>query len=146
MPEPISTLSPPAGLMSQAGFARDLGADQRSFAAILGRDWQAPGAPAQTPEQRARSTAEQYVAIALVQPVLKQLRDPNPAVPPFAPFAPTQAERQFRALMDAELAQRLVHAQRFPLVDRIAGDLMARAGLTPAPSPTAGDEPVVPLR
>jgi Rod binding domain-containing protein len=106
---------------------------QRSFASILARD---RGAPAD-PEQSARESAEQLVSISLVQPVLKQLRDSDGAAPP---FAPTQAERQFRSLMDAELAQRLVRASNFPLVDRLARDLLARAPATDGVRPDGNQD------
>ena len=97
--------------------------DQQSFSSILARDLSKPSSP----ERSARESAEQLVAISLVQPVLKQLRDSDRAAPP---FAPTQAERQFRSLMDAELAQRLVRASNFPLVDRLARDLLTRTQTT----------------
>ncbi len=76
------------------------------------------------PELRAREAAEQLVAIGLVQPVLKELRESNRASPP---FAPSQGERQFRALMDAELAQRITRAAGFSLVERLAHDLLKRS-------------------
>lgn len=97
--------------------------NQRSFAAALGR----AGAcgPQQSPPDRARDAAEQFVTQTLILPLLKQLRSANHASPP---FAPTQAERQFGALQDAELAQRIAHATRFPLVDRLARDLLTKAG------------------
>jgi Rod binding domain-containing protein len=52
-----------------------------------------------------------------VQPMLKLLRDSNNAAPP---FAPGPAEKQFRSLMDVELAQRIVNSANFPLVDALA--------------------------
>lgn len=115
--QPTSRIGLPGSLHPSA--RGSLISEQHSFASILARDRRAP-----TPEAAARESAEQLVAISLVQPVLKQLRDSDRAAPP---FAPTQAERQFRSLMDAELAQRLVRASNFPLVDRLARDLLARA-------------------
>lgn len=87
--------------------------------------------------QRAREAAQDFVAIAFVAPVLKQLRDSNNAAPPFAPGA---AEKQFGALMDQQVARQVVRATRFPLVDRVAGDLL-RTGRTTARAaalPTVG--------
>lgn len=108
--------------------SRGLLDDQRSFAAVLGRA--GVGIPPEggrraTAQDKARDAAEQLVAVGLVQPVLKELRDSNRAAPPFAPGT---GERQFRALMDAEVAQRIVRASRFPLVDRLAQELLKRAG------------------
>ncbi len=98
--------------------------DARSFAGMLAR---ATGEGSTKPEDRARHAAEQFVAIALVQPVLKQFRESSNAAPP---FAPTQAEKQFQSLADAQLAERLVHAKNFPLVDRLAQSLMDRSAGT----------------
>lgn len=101
-------------------------ARQRSFAGVLGRELAGGGAARQTPEQRARATAEQLVAVTFIQPLLKQLRETNHAAPP---FGPTQAERQFGALADADLAQQVTRAAHFPLVDRLAQDLLIRSGM-----------------
>jgi hypothetical protein len=97
--------------------AGDLAGARRSFKIVLGK---AVG-EAQGREQRAREGAEQLVAQTFVLPLLKQLRESDRTAPP---FAPTQAEKQFRALMDAELAQQLVRAGRFGLVERVARDLL----------------------
>lgn len=99
---------------------------QQSFLAVLGK--KVEETEPQTPAAKARDVAEQYVSIALVQPLLKQLRETSNAAPP---FAPTQAEKQFRALTDADLAQRIVKAKQFPLVDRLARDLLERGGEMP---------------
>lgn len=96
---------------------------QRSFAAVLGQEFRAPGPQAASPQDRAQRTAEQLVSITFIQPILKQLRETSRASPP---FAPTQAERQFGALADAEVAQQIVRAARLPLVDRVARDLLDR--------------------
>lgn len=87
--------------------------------------------------QRAREAAQDFVAIAFVAPVLKQLRDSNNAAPPFAPGA---AEKQFGSLMDQQVARQVVRASHFPLVDRVARDLL-RTGRATRPQtdlPTAG--------
>ncbi len=78
----------------------------------------------QTPEQQARGAAEEFVAMALIQPVLKQLRESNHASPP---FGPTEGEKKFGAVLDSEVAKRIVRASRFPLVDRMATSLLQRS-------------------
>lgn len=84
------------------------------FASVLARG---DHDPSLSPRMRARRAAEDFVAITLVQPIFEQLRSANDAAPP---FAPSQGERQFGALLDAELARRIVRAQDFPLVDEVA--------------------------
>jgi hypothetical protein len=100
-------------------------ASQKSFAAALGKAQDAGPASGLSDEDRAREAAEQLVTQTFLLPLLKQLRETDGAAPP---FAATQAEKQFRALGDADLAQRIVHAARFPLVDRLARDLLKKAG------------------
>lgn len=133
LPPPPTTLAPSAAAaftLPPAGAAGALD-PRRSFAAVLGRAEASAGAAEQTPEERAREAAENLVSISLVQPLLEQLRSTGEAAPP---FAPTRGERQFRALLDAELAQRMTRAARFPMVDRLARDLLERAaGATAAP-------------
>ena len=91
------------------------------------------GASAQTPTERARDAAERFVAMTFVEPVLSSMREQNQAA---APFAPNQAEKQFRGMLDARLAEDIVRASNFPLVDRLARDLLREA---PASGPgTAG--------
>ena len=109
--------------------------DQRSFMDVIGRGGlSAPGSGAGSAEADARDAAEQLVAITFVQPVLQQLRESDGAAPP---FAPTQGERQFRALLDAELAREITSAAQFPLVDRLARDLL-RLPPEPALAPDIG--------
>lgn len=96
-------------------------ASQNSFAGVLSKS---QNSEPDSASDQSRSAAEQFVAIALVQPILKQFRESSQAAPP---FAPTQGEKQFQSLADAQLAERLVRAQRFPLVDRIAETLRSRA-------------------
>jgi len=103
---------------------------QVSFAELLGRQ-SGSGDTTLTHEQRASAAAEQLVSVALVQPLLAQLRASNNAAPP---FAPTAAEKQMRALQDAEVARQITHAARFPLVDRLARHMLEssrRAGTAP---------------
>lgn len=96
---------------------------QREFASILSRRIDRPGAAAASPEEQATDAARQLVSITLVQPLLAQLRETSQAAPP---FAPTQAERQFRAMADAHLAQNIVRAADFPLVDVLARRMLAK--------------------
>lgn len=126
MPDPVSSLSSPPAFVRRAS-SDGLAGVQQSFLNVLGK--KLPESTAATPTERARDVAEQYVAIALVQPLLKQLRETSNAAPP---FAPTQAEKQFRALTDADLAQQIVRAKQFPLVDRLARDLLIRGGVDPS--------------
>jgi hypothetical protein len=139
----IGSSEAPGALSSRAvaTLSRGLRDDQRSFAAVLGRTGVGPlgsgpslrkaSSRAGSAPEKAREAAEQLVAIGLVQPVLKELRESNRASPP---FAPSQGERQFRALLDAELAQRIVRAARFPLVERLARELLTGSGGGSAPS------------
>ncbi len=91
---------------------------QRTFEAALGqaRDLRASAASP-------REAAEQLVAVAFVQPLLKMVRDANRSAPP---FAPTPGEKMFGQISDVALSQRLVRASRFPLVDRLERDLQGR--------------------
>ncbi len=87
------------------------------FASVLGRI----DAESMTAEERAAQGARDLVSVALVQPALKAFRQSNGAS---GPFAPNQAERTFRGMMDATFAQRLVQGGRWPLVDRVARTLL----------------------
>lgn len=104
-----------------------LASSQSAFRDVLGRAAALGDASSrETPESRARSAAEQLVAITFVQPILAQVREAKDAAPP---FAPTEAEKQFGALMDARVAQEIVGGARLPLVERLARDLLARSGV-----------------
>lgn len=87
------------------------------------------GASAQLPvsdlASKARTAAQEFVAMALIQPVLKQLRQSNQAA---APFAPGAHEKTFGAMLDSEIAKRIVQAKQFPLVDAVAESLTKRRG------------------
>lgn len=115
-------LSRPLAL-APSGFERVQDGRATNFASVLGKVSAATG----TPEQRARAAAEQIVATALVQPILKQLRETSMAA---APFLPTQGEKQFQGLMDTQVSQQIVHAKSFPLVDRIESLLLSRQAET----------------
>lgn len=124
-PTTLNTRSP----VDAAIFGRNRDSAARSdFASVLGRMGKGVD---ESDDQLARRSAENFVSMTFVQPLLKQLRSSTNIAPP---FAPTEAEKQFQGLMDAELAQRIVRSAQFPLVDRIALDLQERsrraAGLT----------------
>lgn len=125
--DPRVTLDRPAllGRTEAAGLA----GRPAPFQSIL-----APSRVERTPEQKARDAAESFVAQALVLPVLKQLRESNRAA---TPFAPGPYERSIGSLFDAETAARIVRAERFPLVERVAQNLLkhqaAASGTFPAP-------------
>lgn len=81
-----------------------------------------------SPEDLARRSAEEFVAQALVLPVLKGLREASEAAPPFAPGA---YEKNIGSLHDMEIASRLVRSQRFPIVDAVARNLLMKSGMDP---------------
>lgn len=114
--------APDASLLRPVPATRaDITASQASFASMLGR----AGEAAKTSEERAREAAQDFVAQTFVQPFLKQFRESDRTPPP---FGPSSGEKQFRALMDVELARRIVRAQQFPLVERLAQDLLKASG------------------
>lgn len=116
--------------------APSLGRNQDSFKEVLGRHGIHEAAA--TPEQIARKSAEQLVSISLVQPLLKQFRGSIQTPPP---FGPGPAEKQMSALQDAALAQQMVRASHFPLVDRLARDLLKRSQGAPDALPPLPPRP-----
>lgn len=76
-------------------------------------------------EERARSAAENFVAQSLVLPVLKSLREQNQAAPP---FAPGDYEKNIGSLFDMHLADEIVGASNFPIVDAVARNLLSTSG------------------
>ncbi len=101
--------------------------NQLDFTEILGK--RTASKTGKLDADKIRETAETFVAVALVQPVLKQLRSTNHAE---APFGPNKAEQQFQSLMDAQLARRMVHKSNWPLVDKVAQNMLKKAGLAPS--------------
>jgi hypothetical protein len=121
--------SPTAAGFAAPTFGKGLAA-QRSFADALGAARRAEGFDARegrTPEARAREAAEMLVATTLVEPVFKQLRESNNAAPP---FAPGQGEKQFGQLLDHRLSADIVKSANFPIVDRLARDLLRASETT----------------
>jgi Rod binding domain-containing protein len=141
---PTTSIAPSAGIQpgddALFGRARKAGpaSGNADFASVMGKMTRKGD---ESPEQFSRRSAETLVSIAFVQPILKKLRETNHAAPP---FAPTDGEKQFRSLADAELAQRIVHSSNFPLVDRIADQLITkakgRAGRTDAPGAASSSQ------
>jgi len=75
-----------------------------------------------------REAAEQLVSATFITPVLSQVRESSMAAPP---FAPTQGEKQFGAMLDQRIADEIVKSSRLPMVDRLTREFSARAGLPP---------------
>ena len=101
-------------------------ADQDLFASVLSRARQDKGATDEA--TKARTAAEDFVAQALVEPVLKQMREMSQAA---APFAPNQAEKAFRTMLDGAMAQRVVKSGNWTLVDKVAERIAGNAGVVP---------------
>ena len=95
-------------------FARVLGTSNRGLA----------GSAEASPEIKAREAAQEIVSMTLVQPLLKLARESNSAAPP---FGPGKGEQTFSGLLDATYAQEIVRAAQFPLVDRLARDMLSRS-------------------
>lgn len=127
--------------------ASPLEARQEEFADVLVRKHERAGG-GKLSGSEARDAAADFVAAAFIEPLLKQLRSTTTSAPP---FAPGPGEQQFRGLMDAQLSRRIAHAAHFPLVDRVAQDLLRKPRSVPAevgtpataPLPSAGGAPNV---
>ncbi len=78
--------------------------------------------------KKAREAAEEFVAISMVQPILAQLRE-QPLVDPedMGPLAPGRGEKMMRPLLDAQAAKGIVQAANWPMVERLAQQLLAKA-------------------
>jgi Rod binding domain-containing protein len=73
---------------------------------------------------QAREAAEGLVSTTFIEPILKQLRESNNTPPP---FGPSNAEKQFSALLDTKLSDEIVKAANFPLVERIIENILRNA-------------------
>lgn len=89
-----------------------IGSNRRDFELALGRAHH----EGMDGRARVREVAEQMVSAALVMPLLKELRQANRAAPP---FGPTGAEKTLGPLADAALAQRMVRAEGWGIVERL---------------------------
>lgn len=83
-----------------------------------------------SPEGKARRAAEDLVSVSLVEPTLKLLRESNAAAPP---FGPGEGEKAFGPLLDQAIAERVVRASGFGIVDRLASDLLKHGQAHTAP-------------
>lgn len=79
----------------------------------------------------AQQAAEQFVATALVEPILKQLRESSSAPPP---WGPGPGEKPFQAMADTALADRLVAGGRWPIVERLARGMRQHSSAAPPPT------------
>lgn len=70
--------------------------------------------------QKLREAAGQLVSSGFIVPVLASLRESQFLE---APFAPNAAEKRFAPLLDQQIADRIVSAANFPLVDVIVDRL-----------------------
>ncbi len=71
-----------------------------------------------TLREKAHEAAEQFVASSLVIPILATLRANTFGAE--GPFAPNMAEKRFGPVFDQQIADRVVQAANFPIVDMIA--------------------------
>jgi len=108
-------------LDAQRGFAESLAA----HTGVHSRTPEAAQANRPTTEEQARKAAQEMVALSFVQPMLAEMRESEDAA---GLFAPSPAEKQFRAMQDRLLAQEIVEASRFPLVDEMARKLLREQG------------------
>lgn len=115
-----------AGRLYGASPTAPTSAEQEDFAAILGRHNVGHAAGTSSREKSARKASEEFVSIALIQPILAEARESTMAA---EPFAPSSSEKQLQSLQDAALAQRITSAAHFPLIDRLTRDLL-KAGVT----------------
>ena len=69
-----------------------------------------------------REAAVQLVSSAFIKPILAQLRESRSTD---GPFAPGPAEKRFGPLLDERVADQLVEASNFNLIDVIADRFMA---------------------
>lgn len=120
----IHTAFPPTTPFAQASPARNR--NHFDFAPMLG-DARSQGEP-QTRAGKARQAAEAFVGDALVLPILKQVRESADAAPP---FNRGKHEEMFAPLMDQAIATEIVRSENFPLVDRIAQQMLKPGGAAP---------------
>lgn len=93
---------------------------QRSFDKALGRAQSAASTPASKQEE-ARAAAEELVARALVQPIMAKMRESRDTA---EPFGPSEVERAFGSISDAQFADRLTKSGNWSLVDVVAKKIM----------------------
>lgn len=126
IPEPTTVTTPalpkagaPTGETVRRALSGMGGVRTRSFVESL-QNAESETDPAKRAEKESRAVAQEFVAVALVQPLLEQLRSSNNA---WGPFKPGAHEERFGAMLDAEYASRISKASGYGLVDRLARDL-----------------------
>lgn len=96
----------------------------------------APARQGERGAQRGSEAAQKLVATTFIKPILKQAREMNDAPPP---FGPTQAEKQFGALLDNKIADDIAASMDLAITDRMAREMdeRSRALSADAPAPDA---------
>lgn len=98
-------LTDPRGERFDSALRRALGGDQKT-------------------QQTPRQAAEEFISMALVQPILAQLRETNQAA---GPFAPGEAEKSFGPMLDAEIAHQMVKSSGWGLISAVTSRLEAHS-------------------
>jgi len=103
-------------------------ASAQGFDSILTKASGATAEAGRTNKQKLRHACEQLVSDALVQPLLKQMRQS-----PFKVkmFHGGHAEQAFAQKLDTILADRIVHSANFPIVDSVYNNLSRHPGGLP---------------
>jgi len=112
----LSTILPPALPMPDFGVTSLPAQRPKDFQAMLRAAGVGRHRGAEANREEAREAVSQLVSAALVQPALASLRG---GAFMEGPMAPGMAERRFGPLLDREIADRVVHAANFPLIDAI---------------------------
>lgn len=103
-------------------------APQAAFATILSRLGGQAERSIEDRQIKARQAAEEFVAIALVQPILAHLREyPLVADEERGPLARGTGEKMMQPLWDAQAALDIVRASNWPMVDRLAQQLLRQS-------------------
>ncbi|MEM1166948.1 MAG: rod-binding protein [Planctomycetota bacterium] len=77
--------------------------------------------PAAASPDEARAAAEDLVAMTLIQPIFKQMRE-SPLMAD-GPFKPGAHEKTFQSMYDAELSQTIARASSLPITDAVFAQL-----------------------
>jgi Rod binding domain-containing protein len=118
-----------ANRLERAGLEASAGASGEDFAPRLDDALHRVSAPEERTIDRSalrekiHGMAEELVSGAFVRPVLAKMRETNQAAPP---FAPGRWEKTFGPMMDEQISKNIVESSRFPLVDTLTEQLMAK--------------------
>lgn len=106
----------PKGSVEDSGEVRDRLWDERIEQQRVNRE---------DPErfERAQKGAEQLVSATFIVPILQQLRESSTAE---APFGPGMYEKRLGPMLDAQIADRIVSAQRLPIVEAVRDRMLGR--------------------